>query len=95
MYIGNTPNGPSLTLNDVSLAVVDEVRDLGVIVDSRLNVDAHIHQTVVRAFVRANFIHKCFVSRDVFTHIRACKVSCVWSPYHVSFHFISFYLFTC
>jgi len=51
MYIGNTPNRPSSTLNDISLAVVDEVRGLGVIVDSRLKFDAHIHQTVVRAFV--------------------------------------------
>jgi len=43
MYIGNIPNRPSLTLNDISLAVVDEVRDLGAIVDSRLKFDAHIH----------------------------------------------------
>jgi len=93
MYIGNTRNRPSLLLNDVTLAVVDEVRDLGVIVDSRLKFDAHIHQTVVRAFVRSNLIHKCFVSRDIFTLIRAYKVyvrpiveyaTCVWSPYHVS-----------
>ena len=79
-------------LNDVILAVVDEVRDFGVIFDSRLNFDAHIHQTVVRAFVRANLIHKCYVSRDIFTLSRAYKVyvrpikyaSCVWSPYHGS-----------
>ena len=54
---------------------------------------AHIHQTVVRAFVIANLIHKCFVSRDIFTLIRTNKVyvrpiveyaSFVWSPYHVS-----------
>ena len=76
MNIGNTRNRPSLLLNDVTLAVVDEVRDLGVIVDSRLKFDAHIHQTqtVMRAFVSANLIHKCFVSRDVSTLIRAYKV---------------------
>jgi len=95
MYIGNTPNRPSLMLNDISLAEVYEVWDLGlgVIVDSRLKFDANIHQTVVRAFVRANLIHKCFVSHDTFTLIRPYKVyvgpmvectSCVWSPYHVS-----------
>jgi len=93
MYIGNTPNRPSLTLNDISLAVVYEVRDFCVIVDSRLKFDAHIHQTVLRAFVWANLIHKCFVTRNIFTLIRAYKVyvrpmveyaSCVWSPYHVS-----------
>jgi len=69
MYIGNTPNRPSLTLNDISLCVVDDVRDPCVIVDSRLVFDAHIHQTVVRAFVF--LIHKCFVSRDIVTLIRA------------------------
>ena len=36
MYIGNTPSKPNLILNDVSLAVVDEVKDLGVVVDCRL-----------------------------------------------------------
>jgi hypothetical protein len=47
----------------------------------------------VQAFVRANLIHKCFVSRDNFTLIRAFKVyvrpmveyaSCAWSPYHTN-----------
>ena len=93
MYIGNIPNKPNLILNDVSLAVVDKVKYLGVVVDSRLKFDAHIHQTVARAFVRANLIHKCFVSRDIFTLIRAFKVyvrpmveyaSCAWSPYHTN-----------
>jgi len=66
MDIGNTPNKPSLMLNDISLAVVDEVRDLGVIVDPRLTFTRQ-----VRAFVRVNLIHKCFVSRDIFTLIQA------------------------
>jgi len=70
-----------------------EVKDLGVIVDSHLNFDTHIRQAVARAFVRSNLIHKCFVSRDIFTLLRAFKVyvlpiieyaSCVWSPYHVN-----------
>jgi hypothetical protein len=52
MYNGITQNRPSLMLNDVTLVVVDEVRDLGVIINSRLKFEAHIHQTVVRAFVR-------------------------------------------
>jgi len=50
---------------------------------------------VARALVGSNLIdlHKCFVSRDVFTLLRAFKVyilpiieyaSCVWSPYHVN-----------
>jgi len=46
----------------------------------------------VRASVRANLIHKCYISRDAFTLIRAFKVyvrpileyaSCTWSPHHI------------
>jgi len=36
MCIGNTNCKPILLLNNVCLAVVDEVNDLGVIIDSRL-----------------------------------------------------------
>ena len=72
--------------------VVDEVRDLGVSIDSRLTFHTHIKQTVVRACVRANLVHKCFISCDVSTLIRAFKVyvrplleyaSCTWSPHHI------------
>jgi len=49
-------------------------------------------KNVVRANVRANLIHKCFISRDAFTLKRAFKVyirpileyaSCTWSPHHI------------
>ena len=93
MYIGRTIHRPNLLLNDVSLAVVDEVRDLGVIIDSRHTFHTHIKQTVVRAGVRANLIHhKCFISRDIFTLVRVFKIyvrplleyaSCTWSPHHI------------
>jgi len=46
------------------IAVVDEVNDLGVVVDSRLTFHTHIRNNIVRASVRANLIHKCFISRD-------------------------------
>ena len=92
MYIGNTNCKLSLLLNNVCLAVVDEVQDLGVSVDSRLTFHTHIKQDVMRVSVRANLIYKCFISRDVFTLIRAFKVyvrrlpeyaSCTWSPHHI------------
>ena len=58
-----------MTLNDNILPVVEEVKDLGVIIDSHLGLcfDAHIIRTVARAFTRANLIHKCFISRDAAT----------------------------
>jgi len=69
---------------------VDEVNDLGVVIDSRLTFHTHIRKNIVRASIRANLIHKCFISRDVFILIRAFKVYvrptleyalCTWSPH--------------
>jgi hypothetical protein len=68
---------------------IEEVKGLDVIIDSRLVLAIHIKQVVVRGNVRANLIQKCFISRVVFTLIRAFKVyvtppleyaSCTWSP---------------
>jgi hypothetical protein len=73
--------------------VVDDTRDLSVVVDSYLKFDTQIHQTVVQAFVIATLIHKCFASRDIFTHVRAFKVYVMpmvkyalraWSLYHTN-----------
>jgi len=82
-----------MTLNDNILPVVDEVKNLGVIVDSHLSFDVHISKTVARAFTRANLIHKCFTSRDAATLWRAFVVYVwplleyglprVWSPHRV------------
>jgi len=92
MYVGNTSCNVSMTLNDNILPVVDEVKDLGVIIDSHLSFDAHITKTVARAFTRANLIHKCFTSRDAATLWRTFVVyvrplleyaTCVWSPHRV------------
>jgi len=63
-----------MTLNDNILPVVDEVKDLGMIVDSHLSFDGHITKTVARAFTRVNLIHKCFTSRDAATLWRAFVV---------------------
>jgi len=71
---------------------VDEVNDLDVVIDSRLTFHTHIRKHFVRASVRANLIHKCFISRDAFSLIRAFKVyvrpileyaSCTSSPHHI------------
>jgi len=67
MYAGNANCSLNMTLNGSILYVVDEIKDLGVIVDSELSVDTHIGKAVARAVTRANRIHKCFVSRDVAT----------------------------
>jgi len=51
MYVGNTSCNVSMILNDSILPIVDEVKDLGVIVDSHISFDAHISTTVPRAFM--------------------------------------------
>lgn len=92
MFIGNGSSATNLLLDNYVLPVVNTVKDLGVVIDSRLTFDAHIQQMVAKAFSRANLIHKCFMSRDTTTLLRAFVVyvrplleyaSSVWSPYHV------------
>jgi len=92
MYVGNTNCKLSISLNSNTLPVVNEVRDLGVFVDSNLVFHSHIDKIVARAFIRSNSILKCFVSRDVPILMRAFTVyvrpileyaSCVWSPYQM------------
>jgi len=81
-----------LVLGDNVLTQVDNVRDLGVTVDSHLKFDVHINQIVTRAHRLANIIHKCFASKDPPTLVHAFTsyvrpllecASCVWSPYTV------------
>jgi hypothetical protein len=73
MYVGNAQSKSSILLNNAELVVVVEVKDLDVTVDFRLNSDAHIRQTVAQAFIIANHIHRCFVSRGIFTLFCAFK----------------------
>jgi len=69
--VGYVQSKSNLLLNNAELAVVAEVKYLRVTADSRHNFDIHIRQAVARAFVRANLIHTCFVSRKISTLLRA------------------------
>jgi len=79
-------------LNSNVIVGASVVKDLGVFVDERLNFDSHINYIVARASVRANLIHKCFLSKDPATMAKAFKVyvrplleyaSQAWSPYQL------------
>ena len=68
------------------------MRDLGVQICSNLSFMSHINAIVVKAHARANLIHKCFISRDATTIVKAFVTyvrpileyaSVTWSPYHV------------
>jgi len=53
MYIDNTNCKPSLLLNNVCLAAVNEVNDLSVVIDYRLTFLTQISKNFVRASVSA------------------------------------------
>ena len=57
MYVSIVSRNVNMFLNGHVLPAVNEVKDLGVIVDSRLTFAAHIDHIVARASIRANFIH--------------------------------------
>ena len=68
----------------------NSVKDLGVIVDADLKFTLHINSIVARAHSRASLIHKCFVSGDRDSLLRAYIIyvrplleyaSQVWSPH--------------
>jgi len=56
MYVGNTNCKLSMSLNSNTLPVVNEVKDLGVFVDSNLTFYSHIDKIIARAFIRSNLI---------------------------------------
>jgi len=78
------------TLAGSAVRNCDSVKDLGVIVDSDLKFSQHISVCVARAHSRACLIHKCFVSKDrnslmraYITYVRPLieYASQVWSPH--------------
>ena len=94
LCLSNQKKSPQidLVLGNSKMPQIGNVRDLGVIIDSRLKFDIHINQIVTRAHRRANLIHKCFTSKDSSTLMRAFVTyvrpileyaSCVWSPYTI------------
>lgn len=100
MYIHETSTNltPELQLCGSAITKTNEYKDLGVIVDCKLKFASHINNIVSKASTRACLIHKCFLSKDAATLLRAFKVyvrplleyaSTVWSPsYEISANLI-------
>ena len=79
------------SINGTIINQVDEVKDLGVIVDSSLKFNSHINCMVAKAHARAHLIRKCFVSRNSNILMKAFNAyvrplleyaSPVWSPHY-------------
>ena len=76
-------------LGDVVLKAVNNVSDLGVNVDCKLNFCEHVANITRKAHARANLILRCFISGHRLSNINAFKIyvrplleynSSVWSP---------------
>ena len=80
------------TVDNVEIDTVKQVRDLGVIVDSKLKFSAHIAKIVSTAKQRSALLFRAFLTRDLKYLITAYKsyilplveyCSPVWSPHSV------------
>jgi len=76
-------------VSGVQLPTIENIRDLGVLVDSRLSFRDHINSVVSGGHVRAAQIWRCFMCKDVdnlikafTTYVRLMLEYCspVWSP---------------
>ena len=93
LHIGRNNAMHEYAIDGVVLPNVRVVKDLGVLVDSKLSFSAHIAQTTTKAHQRASLIIRCFKSRDAHLLFRAFSVyvrpiveycSPVWSPVYKS-----------
>ena len=73
----------------MELPTVENIRDVGVLVDSRLSFHDHMNSIVSRGHVPAEQIWRCFMCKDVYNLIKAFTTyvgpmlgycSSVWSP---------------
>ena len=89
--IKSAPNA-TYTLYGNQLSLVNEARDLGVLIDAQLSLKPHINVIVAKAHMRAGQILRCFRSRDTetlirafITYVRQLLEYCtpIWSPYSV------------
>ena len=90
MHIGQNNPGHTYTMGEVDLIVTAEERDLGVLVDNRLEFDKHIKEIVNKANRMVGLIRIGFACLDeeIFMNlypvlVRPLLEYCVqiWSPY--------------
>ena len=81
------------SINGSILPVVNSCVDLGITMSNDMSPRLHINSMVAKAHKRANAIHRCFISEDVNTLLRAFIVyvrfiveynSSLWSPHFMS-----------
>ena len=65
---------PTFMLADHALQKIDEIKDLGVIIDNRLHFSSHITAVISKAKQRIYLLKKCFVACSVDKLIHGFKV---------------------
>ena len=92
---GNSTTPNQYTISSRPISFTDNIRDLGVLIDSKLTFKAHINNIIQKAFIRLRLILKCFRSRDkriltrtYCTYVRPILEYCspVWSPQKQAAH---------
>ena len=88
-HFGPARDLPELHIADYHLNNVTSLIDLGVKFDNQLKFSDHIHGITNRAYQRSNLIFRCFLSKDLYSLVRAYKTyvrplleynSVEWSP---------------
>jgi ribonucleases P/MRP protein subunit RPP40 len=89
---GQGDSGVAVNIGVNKIDTANSVKDLGVHVQHDLRFTTHINTIVTKARARANLIHRCFISKDPETLMRAFTTyvrpileyaSVIWSPYRV------------
>lgn len=92
--LSTSVNPVNYYVSDVKLPTVDNVRDLGVLIDSQLTFRDHISSIVSRGHLRARQIWRCFLCKDAsvlckafVTYVRPLLEYCspVWSPVLITY----------
>ena len=85
-------NNHTFNISSIPLTSLQSIPDLGITIENTLTFNNHIQCIVTRANQRAHLIHRCFLSKDTNSLIRAFKVyvrplleyiTPVWSPYEI------------
>jgi len=64
LMVGSGGSDAVYSFSDQAIESVDVVKDLGVLVDSKLNFFQHISDITKKAHQRASMILRCFLTRD-------------------------------
>ena len=74
LQVGEGKNNQVYRLTSQPITATNVVKDLGVYVDKHLKIVDHIQHIVTNASKTASLIHKCFISKDTSTMVRAFTV---------------------